>query len=339
MVLSGLLRPRPNALWETILGATASLLLLTPDRRFVHAFATDVCDSTRRLGNTNADAYYQEHGHIPRPQTMHRILSEQDLVDNNADAGPDGSSEAKGFLVVGDVHGCLDELKLLHAKAVEENDDTPFRQVLLLGDLVNKGPESARVVKYAKEQRWLSVRGNHDDGALATALGDPVRKKKKKYQWVLETTDVDRSLSDADVDWMAELPYTIRIPGSWLNNDHDTMLVHAGFVPDLPSLDDQTIDTMVTIRFVREEANDQGDGRCFLHHKPNTAENAVLWGKAWTGPEHVMFGHDARRGLQRHPFATGLDTGAVYGNELTGMILPSRKIVQVKSLKTYSGRD
>ena len=90
---------------------------------------------------------------------------------------------------------------------------------------------------------WLSVRGNHDNGALLAALGDPAQSTKKKYQWML-----DNPLSDEQITWMAELPYTIRIPGSLLNEhlEADTIIVHAALVPGL-ELVKQTVETMVTL--------------------------------------------------------------------------------------------
>ena len=57
----------------------------------------------------------------------------------------------------------------------------------------------------------------------------------------------------------------------------------------------------------------------------------IPWAQEWRGPPMVIFGHDARRGLQFHDWAIGLDTGACYGKELTGIILPHRKLVNVPS--------
>jgi hypothetical protein len=92
----------------------------------------------------------------PKPSVYHRVISDEE------------AKLLSRLIVVGDVHGCLDELKALlqHCEYNPEGGD----QVLLVGDLVNKGPYSAEVVRFVRENDMLCIRGNHDDFALCKAL-------------------------------------------------------------------------------------------------------------------------------------------------------------------------
>jgi hypothetical protein len=93
-------------------------------------------------------------------------------------------------------------------------------------------------------------------------------------------------------------------------SEHDARVVHAGLVPGKP-IEDQDPWVLTNIRTVR-------DG------EPSSERDGVPWAELYRGGPHVVFGHDARGGLQLHRFATGLDTGCVYGGALTAMLLPER---------------
>jgi hypothetical protein len=94
--------------------------------------------------------------------------------------------------------------------------------------------------------------------------------------------------------------------------EHGARVVHAGLVPGL-AIEAQSPQTLMRIRTVRMVARAIGSKR--------GKSSNVLWGAAYAGPPQVVFGHNAAPGLQLHAWATGLDTGCVYGGKLTAMVL------------------
>lgn len=215
-------------------------------------------------------------------------------------------------VIVGDIHGCLTEFQDLLMKCNYKKEDTTL---ILVGDLVNKGPYSAEVIKYARELNAYCVRGNHDDSMLSHAFNMNPNPRPESYGYI-------DSLSEEDLEWMKDLPYTISIPSL------QSMVVHAGIVPDKP-LEDQDFFDMHSMRNLIS----QEDGSTKASTK---ITEGVPWAAEWKGPTHIYFGHDARRGLQLHPFTTGLDTGCCYGRKLSAVILPSKEIVQVDAREAYA---
>ena len=292
----------------------------------------DASSLERRTFATPADAYYQTNGRIPRPTVMHR-----NLPTTNKE-----NLQLSSILIIGDVHGCYDELMHLYEKAIDANGGRDFLFVILVGDLCNKGPKSVEVIRHVRKNapQWQSVRGNHDDGALAAALGDERRRQKPSYAWI--KSQDEPILSDDDVIWMSELPYTIRIPAALLGETLDTVVVHAGLLPG-KSLEEQTESTMVTLRELQSSNESDSETSASDQHTDSSECVKVPWATVWKerGQEfRVIFGHDAKRGLQRHnnDYAIGLDTGACYGKRLTGVILSKgkRTFVSVDSARVYS---
>jgi len=217
------------------------------------------------------------------------------------------STSAPRTLVIGDVHGCLDELRALVEQAGVTDDDV----VVFVGDLVAKGPDSAGVIAWARERGAAAVLGNHDDHVLHALAGDP-GSKAAHHQ-------VARTLSAADADWLAALPLWWRVS----SGAKPHVVIHAGMVAGV-AVEKQAREHLLAMRSVT------ADGR------PSKRVEGAPWGALWPGPEHVVFGHDAVRGLQRHPMSTGLDTGCVYGRELTALWLPAHTLVSVPARRQYA---
>jgi hypothetical protein len=195
-------------------------------------------------------------------------------------------------VIIGDVHGCADELEDLLAQVALADED----RVVFVGDLVVRGPEPRRVVAIARGLGALGVRGNHEHRLLrGTGLGSA-----KLRQLTSETAD---ALREEDWRYLRALPLWIDLA------EHDARVVHAGVLPGIPIADQQPEDLM----FLRAVDDDGAPIR--------RRGEGTLWGALYEGPPHIVFGHHALSAPQIHPWATGLDTGCVYGGELTALVL------------------
>ncbi len=236
---------------------------------------------------------------LPLPEVSHKVLSEEELGERE-------------LLIVGDVHGCYDELvELLD----ECNGRDPTVCVVFVGDLVNKGPKSAEVVRLAREIGAYCVRGNHDEISLFEwqkhmESGAPL---PLKFQWL-------HQLSQEELNWAHSLPYTISVPSKGI------VIAHAGLVPGV-ELTQQDPDHML---HMRDLTYCNKSSKWIASKSP--MNGSAPWGSVWPGPEVVYFGHDARRLFQTHPYAIGLDTGCVYGGKLTA-VFPGEgnRLVQVQA--------
>lgn len=215
-------------------------------------------------------------------------------------------------LIVGDVHGCSEELDALLAQVGLVAGD----ELVFVGDLVAKGPDSKGVISRARELGAMAVRGNHDQHCLrwweAKQQGKVVPQLREAHQAVVDAID------ESDWAWLAALPLWQRLPS------HQAIVVHAGLIPGRPLEAQEPFDLM-NMRSVRSDGT-----------ASKAYDDGTPWPELWHGPELVVFGHDARRGLQQHAHAIGLDTGCVYGGALTGLCLPDRTLFSVPARRVWS---
>lgn len=195
-------------------------------------------------------------------------------------------------IIVGDVHGCASELEALLDRVAFATGD----RLVFVGDLVARGPSSLGVLDIARRTGAVVVRGNHEQKLLDWHLGLPTKFPVGKLH-----RDLARSLRPTDWTLLRTSQISVDMP------EHGVRVVHAGIDPGVP-WEQQDPGTMMRIRTVITETGKRG-------------ERHVLWGARYTGPPNIVFGHNAAPGLQMHPWATGLDTGCVYGGRLTAIVL------------------
>ena len=266
-------------------------------------------------------------------------------------------------IYVGDVQGCVDELnELLDRVAFVRETD----RLIFVGDLCRKGPDSAGVLRLAIESGAQSVLGNHEarlliDGTFGPTITDGAcppdarqargpddqraqdqRAQDQRAQDQRGATDKhgagkqrkpsDESLHRApDRDelgaWVAALPVYHREP--------DVFVVHAAVPPSLwhdcnaePRADER--DFMLRARYC------DADGRLPAKDWPPPEAPFAPWHEHYRGAHTVVYGHWARQGLHIGERLRGLDSGCVYGRQLSAWIAEEDRIVQVDARRAYA---
>ncbi len=207
-------------------------------------------------------------------------------------------------IVVGDIHGCYDELMALLDKAKFSDND----RVVSVGDLVTKGPKNREVLElFMTDERFSTVIGNHDLALRRRWNGEDIELKPAQK----ETHKELKSEKEAYCSFFNRLPFII---------DLDThLVVHAGLRPNV-DLHSQTTGDLTRIRTLGADRE---------------SEEGTPWYHVYYGEKVVLFGHwpapEPRRGRK----AIGLDTGCVYGYNLTAYIIETDKFVSVKAERAY----
>ena len=214
--------------------------------------------------------------------------------------------EIKRQIVIGDVHGCFEELKLLLEK-VKYNSQ--HDELIFLGDLINKGPQSVEVLKFVKKGNHRSIVGNHELGFLRAQVDESFLNKG-----FLKLTEELGSDLEEYVEWIKSLPLYIE--------EDNFIAIHGGLEPGV-ALSDQDPRIATRIRTWDGKGEDLND------------ESNPAWYELYKGEKLILFGHWAARGLVVKENVIGLDTGCVWGGELSCLILPEKKIESVRALKMY----
>lgn len=230
-------------------------------------------------------------------------------------------------IFIGDIQGCRAPLDRLLLELALRSDD----RVYCVGDLVNRGPDSLGVLRRVRDIGARSVLGNHDLALLNFAATSTRHRIPAELEPVLRAAD-----ATALIDWLAQQPLMLV--------DGDIVVVHAGLHPQWTNLSTVAAEVNRTlpahmngspdlrITFATEVRHCDADGGRPTHDDPPPGPPFTPWDHWYRGPDTVVFGHWARRGLVVGERVRGLDTGCVYGGALTAWIAEEDRFVQVAGL-------
>jgi diadenosine tetraphosphatase ApaH/serine/threonine PP2A family protein phosphatase len=224
--------------------------------------------------------------------------------------------------VIGDIHGCLDDLRrLIDGLPVRAGDVLVF-----LGDYNDRGPDSAGVVSYLialqrefKETDFVFLKGNHEDMFLSFLgvsgqHGDVFLRNGGEATLASYGVSTERASPEEALSALPEghLPFFKALQRYHLMDSF--LCVHAGVHPR-KSLAEQSDEELFWIRsaFIYS-----------THRLPYT----ILFGHT---PQPTVF-YDV-------PYKVGLDTGLVYGNMLTCLNVDEKVLYQIKRGKKSVSRS
>ena len=246
-------------------------------------------------------------------------------------------------IVIGDVHGCLEELQQLIEKLEIQKED----EVVFVGDLIDKGPDSLGVWRFVQDAKNFNhanrifVWGNHEDKQYRY-LKNPSNFNNISTDLLIQQnfSQQDKDLFDAFVLYHYDPRFHL-------------FVIHAGLLPSIKSLS----------FFIYEKATEYYKGRLsnkklrpfILNTKVRYLSKETLhfvalgqekvddpfWAEIYDGRMGtIVFGHEAFLEVQEFSHAIGIDTGCVYGNKLTAAVfeLDSKlpKFISVDSKQQYT---
>jgi protein phosphatase len=238
--------------------------------------------------------------------------------------------ETGPFDVIGDVHGCCDELCALLEKLGYQVSGLPEaprvqppvgRRAVFLGDLVDRGPGIVGVLKIVMSMvesgAALCVPGNHEQKLLRKLNGKDVRLTHGLAQTLAQ-------LEPEPLEFKTKVAQFIdSLVSHYVLDDGKLVVAHAGLPAKL-------------------QGRGSGKVREFCLFGETTGETDEFglpvrynWAAEYRGRATVVYGHTPVPEAEWQNRTICIDTGCVFGGSLTALRYPERELVQVKARQTY----
>jgi len=294
-----------------------------PDRDFgAHVVRQQAQQLKRSLRGLQREGFRTVHV-LQSPEEVEAAVIERQPLWNNRrdDHGP--------FDIIGDVHGCYDELVALLRNLGHEVDAaaatvriTTGRKLLFLGDLVDRGPKTPEVLRLVMNAvasgTALCVPGNHDVKLMRKLRGRDVQITHGLAE------SLEQLAAESDAFRRAVADFIDRLVSHYVLDDGKLVVAHAG---------------------MKESMQGRGSGavREFALYGETTGETDELglpvrhnWAAEYRGQAMVVYGHTPVPEPEWLNRTVDIDTGCVFGGRLTALRYPEREFISVDALQTYA---
>ena len=252
--------------------------------------------------------------------------------DKRAEHGP--------FDIIGDVHGCADELEELlanlgYVRSETVSDDPGWnklcythpegRKVVFVGDLVDRGPRTLDTLSIARNMleagSAFCVPGNHDVKLLRKLLGKDVRITHGLAE---SLADIESIPEDQQAPFRKQLiDFIDSLVSHYVLDDGKLVVAHAGMKAEM-------------------QGRGSGKVREFALYGETTGETDEFglpvrhnWAAEYRGSAMVVYGHTPVPEPQWLNKTINIDTGCVFGGKLTALRYPEQELVSVVAKRTY----
>jgi protein phosphatase len=258
----------------------------------------------------------------------------------------DKRDERGPFDIIGDVHGCGDELEALLAQLGYEAAELPAtpdspqdeaawgrryyrhpggRKAIFLGDLVDRGPRIVETLRLVRNMTAagaaLCVPGNHDMKLMRKLAGKDVQITHGLNESLAQIEALPDGVRERFVEQARE--FLDGLVSHYVLDDGRLVVAHAG---------------------MRQEMQGRGSGqvREFALYGETTGETDEFglpvrynWAAEYRGPAMVVYGHTPVPEPEWLNRTVNIDTGCVFGGRLTALRYPERQLVAVPAARTY----
>jgi protein phosphatase len=245
----------------------------------------------------------------------------------------DRKHEKGPFDIIGDIHGCFDELcEMLTKLGYKVQKNTQYivthpegRKAIFVGDLVDRGPKSPEVLRIVMDMVesgiGFCVIGNHDDKLKRKLQGNDVKIAPGLARTLEQLAFETQEFKDRIMNFLSKLV------SHYIFDDGKLVVAHAGIKPEYIGVESRRVRNFCMYGETTGKTDELG------------FPERYLWANDYHGSALIVYGHTPISVLEWINNTINIDTGCVFGDKLTALRYPERELVTVQAAKVYMARN